>query len=78
MLDAASAPQTGEPFDRIANDFQSLILPGITHWQHAKWFAYFPSISSFESILGELMSASVSNPGFNVKHPSREFEKALM
>jgi aromatic-L-amino-acid decarboxylase len=41
---------------------------GITHWQHPQFFAYFPSISTFESILGELYTASVSNPGFNVNN----------
>jgi aromatic-L-amino-acid decarboxylase len=46
---------------------QSLIpIPGITHWQHPKFMAYFPAISTYESMLGELYSSSVSNPGFNV------------
>lgn len=41
-------------------------MPGITHWQHQKWFGYFPSVVTFESILGDLYSSSVTNPGFNV------------
>jgi aromatic-L-amino-acid decarboxylase len=41
-------------------------IPGITHWQHPKFMAYFPAISTYESMLGELYSSSVSNPGFNV------------
>lgn len=41
-------------------------MPGITHWQHGKWFGYFPSVVTFESILGDLYSSSVTNPGFNV------------
>jgi hypothetical protein len=59
-------PEQGEEFEAIAADFQKLILPGITHWQHGQFFAYFPAISTFESMLGELYAASVSNPGFNV------------
>ncbi|KAK1926326.1 putative aromatic-L-amino-acid decarboxylase [Papiliotrema laurentii] len=59
------APAQGEDFSAIAKDFQDKILPGITHWQHGRFFAYFPSISTFESMLAELYSASVSNPGFN-------------
>lgn len=42
----------------------------MTHWQHGKFFAYFPSISTFESMLGELYAASVSNPGFSVSSHS--------
>lgn len=42
------------------------LLPGITHWQHPSFFAYFPSIASFESLLGDIYAGAVSNPGFNV------------
>ncbi|KDQ18690.1 hypothetical protein BOTBODRAFT_185213 [Botryobasidium botryosum FD-172 SS1] len=59
------APQKGEPFERVEEDFQKLILPGITHWQHPSFFAYFPSPVTFEGILGDLYSSSLSNPGFN-------------
>lgn len=45
-------------------------MPGITHWQHQKWFGYFPSVVTFESILGDLYSSSVTNPGFNVSVPA--------
>lgn len=41
-------------------------MPGITHWQHPSFFAYFPSITNFESILADMYATSVSNPGFNV------------
>ncbi|KAI9635328.1 putative aromatic-L-amino-acid decarboxylase [Dioszegia hungarica] len=59
------APSTGEDFATVAADFQSLILPGITHWQHGKFMAYFPAISTFESMIADLYATSVSNPGFN-------------
>ncbi|QRW15365.1 aromatic-L-amino-acid decarboxylase [Ceratobasidium sp. AG-Ba] len=59
------APQRGEKFDIIANDFQRLIMPGITHWQHPSFFAYFPTANTFEGVLADLLSTSVSNPGFN-------------
>ncbi|KAG8681046.1 hypothetical protein FRC09_017799, partial [Ceratobasidium sp. 395] len=38
---------------------------GITHWQHPSFFAYFPTANTFESVLADLLSSSVSNPGFN-------------
>ncbi|KIJ40178.1 hypothetical protein M422DRAFT_210014 [Sphaerobolus stellatus SS14] len=61
----AQAPEEGENFDKIADDFKDLILPGITHWQHPSFFAYFPTASTPEGILGDLYASSVSNPGFN-------------
>ncbi|KAG8699549.1 hypothetical protein FRC08_005222 [Ceratobasidium sp. 394] len=59
------APQKGEKFEDIAHDFQQLIMPGITHWQHPAFYAYFPTANTFESVLADLLSSSVSNPGFN-------------
>ncbi|WVQ97896.1 hypothetical protein IAU59_005013 [Kwoniella sp. CBS 9459] len=59
------APQTGESFDLISKDFKDDILPGITHWQSPQFFAYFPANSTFEGMIADLYSASVSNPGFN-------------
>ncbi|KAI5451978.1 hypothetical protein NCC49_001277 [Naganishia albida] len=59
------APEKGEDFSVIARDFQEQIMPGITHWQHPSFFAYFPSITNFESILADMYATSVSNPGFN-------------
>jgi len=61
----ASAPTAGEEFSAITKDFQDLILPGITHWQHPQFLAYFPSNSTFESMIGELLASAVSNPGFS-------------
>ncbi|OJA12597.1 hypothetical protein AZE42_06904 [Rhizopogon vesiculosus] len=60
-----SAPTVGEDFQLIADDYQKYILPGLTHWQHPSFFAYFPAACTFESILGELYASSTSNPGFN-------------
>ena len=52
-------PIEGEPFDIIFKDFEETILPGVTHWQHPSWFAYFPSNNSPPSVLGELLSAGL-------------------
>jgi len=56
-------PETGEPFDRILADVESLILPGITHWQSPSFFAYFPANASGPAILGELLSAGLGVQG---------------
>ncbi|KAI0768182.1 aromatic-L-amino-acid decarboxylase [Trametes elegans] len=73
-------PEQAEEFTSIADDFQKLILPGITHWQHPNFFAYFPTACSLEGILGDLYSSSVSNPGFNwLSSPAcTELEQVVM
>jgi aromatic-L-amino-acid decarboxylase len=57
------APAQGEPFESILADLDNIILPGITHWQSPRFFAYFPANSSPPSILGELVSAGLSVQG---------------
>lgn len=58
-----SPPEKGEPFERILEDVNTLVLPGITHWQSPNFFAYFPCNSSGPSILGELLSAGLGVQG---------------
>ncbi|KAG6837809.1 hypothetical protein H0H93_016177 [Arthromyces matolae] len=60
-----TAPEHGEDFQIIADDYQKLIVPGLTHWQHPSFFAYFPTGCSFEGILADLYATATSNPGFN-------------
>ena len=55
----SSPPRTGEPMEAILGDFQEIILPGITHWNHPRFFAYFPANNSGPSILAELLSAGL-------------------
>ncbi len=52
-------PRDGEPFEKIFRDFQEVILPGITHWQHPKFFAYLPANSSRISVLAEMLTATL-------------------
>ncbi|MCB9637499.1 MAG: aminotransferase class V-fold PLP-dependent enzyme [Myxococcales bacterium] len=52
-------PQQGEPFAAIWQDFQSLIFPGMTHWNHPGWFAYFPANHSPPSLLAEMVTAAL-------------------
>ena len=48
-----SAPESAEPMDKIFDDFESLIVPGITHWQHPRFFAYFPANAPTPSVIAE-------------------------
>ena len=55
-----SAPAGGEPFGRILEDFEKLILPGITHWNHPRFLGYFAVTGSAPGILGELLTAALN------------------
>jgi aromatic-L-amino-acid decarboxylase len=57
------APLTGEAFEAVLHDLDSIIMPGITHWQSPNFYAYFPSNTSYPSILGELVSAGLGVQG---------------
>ncbi len=59
----AEPPRTGEPFDRMLKDVETVVLPGLTHWQSPNFFAYFPANSSGPSILGELLAAGLGVQG---------------
>lgn len=52
-------PLSGEPFDRFMNDLDTIIMPGITHWQSPDFFAYFPANSSPPSVLAEMITAAL-------------------
>ena len=56
-------PEDGEDFDDVLADIDRVILPGITHWQHPNFHAYFPCNASFPAILGELLSAGLGVQG---------------
>ena len=60
---AAHPPDHGEPFEALLADLDRVVLPGITHWQHPGWFAFFPASSSPESVLAEFVSAGLGVQG---------------
>lgn len=55
----AAPPVRGEDMEAIFFDFERIILPGMAHWQHPGWFAYFPANSSPPSVLGEMLTAGL-------------------
>jgi aromatic-L-amino-acid decarboxylase len=57
------APTEGETMEQIILDVNSIIMPGITHWQSPNFFAYFPSNSSGPSVLGDLLSSGLGVQG---------------
>lgn len=56
-------PQLGEPFQKVLEDVQNKIIPGLTHWQSPNFYAYFPSHASGPSILGDLLSSGFGIQG---------------
>lgn len=56
---AQSPPENGEKMESIFSDFEKLILPGMTHWQHPSFFAYFPANSSPPSLLAEMLMSTL-------------------
>jgi aromatic-L-amino-acid decarboxylase len=56
----AAPPEEPEPFQAVWEDFQRVILPGVTHWNHPAFFAYFAITGSAPGVLGELVSAALN------------------
>jgi aromatic-L-amino-acid decarboxylase len=61
----ASPPDGAEPFHSVLAEVNDVIVPGLTHWQHPSFFAYFPANSSYPAILGELLSAGLGVNGMS-------------
>jgi len=59
----AMPPEQGEALDDIFEDFERLVLPGITHWNHPRFFGYFGTTGSAPGILAELLIAAMNVNG---------------
>ncbi|MBC7767493.1 MAG: aspartate aminotransferase family protein [Phycisphaerales bacterium] len=57
---AAGPPEQAEPFEHVFADFERIIAPGMTHWQHPSFFAYFPSNSAPASVVAEHLVSSIA------------------
>ncbi|MEX2464405.1 MAG: aminotransferase class V-fold PLP-dependent enzyme, partial [Gaiellaceae bacterium] len=55
-----SAPERGEPFAAVLRDLDEIVLPGLTHWNHPRFFAYFAISGSEPGILAELLVAALN------------------
>jgi aromatic-L-amino-acid decarboxylase len=56
----ASAPEQGEPFDEILADFERVLVPALTHWNHPGFFGYFAITASEPGILAEFLAAALN------------------
>ncbi|PIA19547.1 hypothetical protein COEREDRAFT_78881 [Coemansia reversa NRRL 1564] len=59
------APENPESFETVKADIETKIMPGMTHWQSGNFFAWYPSSSSFPSIIGDMYSSMFSIVGFS-------------
>jgi aromatic-L-amino-acid decarboxylase len=53
-------PREGEEMDAILADLDRVIVPGLTHWNHPSFFAYFPMNASIPGILGDIVATGLN------------------
>ena len=75
-----SPPSEPEDMKQIFSDFESIIMPGITHWQSPGFFAYFPANTSFPSLLAEMLSSALGAQcmKWETSPAATELEEAVM
>jgi aromatic-L-amino-acid decarboxylase len=57
----ARPPEEPEPFAEVLRDLDEVLLPGVTHWQHPRYFAYFATSAAEPAILAELLAATLNS-----------------
>jgi aromatic-L-amino-acid decarboxylase len=62
-----SAPEQGESFAAIMRDFDTLVMPAVTQWNHPRFFAYFACTGSTPAIIGEMLAAALNTNGLHWK-----------
>ncbi|MBE7248423.1 MAG: aspartate aminotransferase family protein, partial [Actinomycetospora chiangmaiensis] len=55
-----SPPVAGEAMESIFADLDRVVMPGMTHWQHPRFFAYFPANASPPSMVAEFVTAALA------------------
>jgi len=61
----AAPPQVAEGFEAVLRDLDRVILPGLSHWQHPRFFGYFPSNGELSSVLGDYLSTGLGVLGLS-------------
>jgi aromatic-L-amino-acid decarboxylase len=59
----ASPPDEPEPFEDVLRDLEDILIPGLTHWQSPRFFAYFATTGSEPGVLAELLIAGLNQVG---------------
>jgi aromatic-L-amino-acid decarboxylase len=58
-------PQAPETFEQILNDMETIVMPGLSHWQHPNFYGYFPSNGTLASVLGDYASTGLGVLGLS-------------
>ena len=61
----AAPPESPQPFSEIMRDMDAVIMPGLSHWQHPRFFGYFPSNGDLSSVLGDYLSTGLGVLGLS-------------
>jgi glutamate/tyrosine decarboxylase-like PLP-dependent enzyme len=61
----AEPPDEPQPFDQVLEDLEKIVLPGLSHWQHPRFFGYFPSNGLLASVLGDFASTGLGVLGLS-------------
>ena len=74
------APETGDEWKDVMTDIERVIMPGVTHWHHPSFMAYFQCGASYPAIVAEILSNGIGCAGFNwIASPAAtELEMAVM
>ena len=64
-LFAETPPQTGRPIDQVLDEIDAKVLPGLVHWQHPRYFGWFPSNGLEAGVLGDLLSTGLGVVGLS-------------
>jgi aromatic-L-amino-acid/L-tryptophan decarboxylase len=75
-----SPPEQGEPFEAMLRDLDEIVLPGLTHWNHPRFFAWFSNTGSEPGVLAELLIAAlnVNNMTWLASPAATELEVTVM
>lgn len=60
-----AGPESGEELSRILADFENVILPAVTHWNHPRFFNFFACTASVPGVIAEMLAASLNTNGLN-------------
>jgi aromatic-L-amino-acid decarboxylase len=61
----ATPPAHAESFEAILADLDQIIMPGLSQWQHLRYFGYFPANAALAAVLGDLLSSGLGQVGLN-------------
>ena len=59
------APEKAEDWRDIMKDLETVIMPGVTHWHHPQFHAYFPTANSYPAIVADILSGAIACIGFS-------------